>query len=116
MTEPNILDDLRRFMRTLDIPKPRELHCGRAAWDVLRNVSDKTTDVLGLTAAHLPATGLYGVPVHIDPEMPDAGWKLTEDGETVASGDMAPGHRHAAYVPGVGLVAFPDDSPLLGDN
>lgn len=103
----SLVDDLRALMRTIDIPPSRELHCGSAAWAILRNVATDTTDVLGPTFDHLPSVGLSGVPVRVDDDMPDGAWKLTEDGETVASGDFAPGHR-AAYVPGVGVLAWPE--------
>lgn len=104
-----ILDHIRALMRTIDIPPPRELRCGRAAWDVLRNVSDKTTDVLGIRREPLGTLGIYGTPVHIDDTMPDAAWKILEGDRVVSEGNFAPGHRRAAFVPGVGLIAFSDD-------
>lgn len=109
MIQPNALDDLRRLMRMFEEIPHRELHCGHVFWQVIQAAAGNATDVGGLTAAMLPAVGLYGVPVHIDDDMPDAGWRLTENGETVASGDLAPGHRLVVFVPGVGLVAFADE-------
>lgn len=102
-----LLDTLRDYMRSIDIPPPRKLHCGRATWEMFRSVTPKAIEALGSTSAHL--FGLSGIPVHIDDDMPDAAWTLTENGEVVASGDLAPDHRRVVYVPGVGMVAFRDE-------
>ena len=102
-------DDITALMRRLDIPPPRQLRCGRAAWDVLREISDKDTDVLGIVRGHFDGLGLYGTPVVIDDELPDAAWRIVEGDRVVIEGDFAPGHRRATVVPGVGLIAFSDE-------
>jgi hypothetical protein len=95
-------DDIRTLMHTLDIPPPSELRCGRAAWDVFR--SGIKTDRLGA------ADPLWGIPVHIDRELPDGAWKLLEDGKVIHEGDMMPGQRWAVYIGGVGLAAISDET------
>lgn len=109
MTTYDDMIDLIARMRTVDIQPPRTLHCGRVAWQILQNITDKTTDVLGLTRDHFDSLGLYGTPVIIDPDMPDGAWKILEGDREVISGDFAPGHRRAALVPGVGLIGFSDE-------
>lgn len=96
-----ILDDMHAVMRDFTPLPKRELRCGRAAWDVLR--SGIKTDNLGT------ADPLWGIPIHIDPELTDGAWKFLEDGEVIHEGDMTPGHRRAIYIGNVGLFGVTDE-------
>jgi len=89
-----------------DLPPARTLHCGWAAWEILRSNADKTTNVLG----GITAVDLYGMPVRVDDEMPGGAWEIREGDRRVIGGDFAPGLRCVAFVPGVGLVGFPEDA------
>lgn len=104
----NELEDLKAFMRDFTPPPRLELHCGRAAWDVMR--SGMKADPMGT------ADPLYGIPVNINPEFADGAWQLTKDGEVVSSGDYAPGHKRAFYVSGVGLIGASDEAAEIIDG
>lgn len=90
-------------MASFEPPPKRELHCGIAAWDTLRDMTPKGTGPLGLGAA-LGGAPLYGIPIHVDHAMSAGRWELREDDRVVQSGDIAPDVAGAFYVPGLGFV------------
>lgn len=102
----DILASMRAFMRSLDPPPARSLHCGIAVWDMLRELKPHDTGPIGLGAA-LGGQPLYGIPVHVDPAMTAGRWEIREGEHVVASGDIAPPeHPDALYVPGIGFVVL----------
>jgi hypothetical protein len=100
----DILVDIRAFMRSFDPPPARELHCGQAVWDTLRELTPQDNAPPDLGAA-LGSAPLYGIPVHVDPDMPAGRWELREDGRVAHSGDITP-EPGAFYVPGIGWLAI----------
>lgn len=103
--DPVTWADIKGIAETLPEPSPaRALHCGRAVWDMLRDLKPADTDPLGLGAA-LGGQPLYGVPVHVDLTMPTGRWEMREGDRVAASGDVTP-EPGAFYVPGLGWVAF----------
>ncbi len=72
-----------------DLPPARELHCGAAVWDSLRELKPTDTGPLGLGAA-LGGQPLYGVPVRVDHTMAPGRWELREGEDVVQAGDITP--------------------------
>lgn len=70
-------------------PPARELHCGPAVWDTLRELKPTDTGPIGLGAA-LGGQSLYGVPVRVDHTMAAGRWEMREGEEVVGSGDITP--------------------------
>lgn len=84
----------------VDVPPSRELHCGYAVWDTLRELKPDDTGPLGLGAA-LGGQPLYGVPVHVDHGMKQGRWELREGEDVVQSGDITPDFDgHVIYLGG----------------
>lgn len=111
--EPLSWSDMAAMVeRFLDAAPPqRELHCGIAVWDTLRDLKPEDTGPIGLGAA-LGGAPLYGVPVQVDRAMSAGRWELREGDQVVRAGDITPEHAGTAfYVPGLGWVAF-----SLGDQ
>lgn len=104
-TKPVTWADITNTMEKLrDLPPRRDLHCGQAVWDMLRDLKTDAAAPDGLSAA-LGGEPLYGVPVHVDPDMPAGRWEMREGDRVVHSGDVTP-VPGALYVPGVGFVVF----------
>lgn len=101
----DILERMAAIMRDLKPQPRRELRCGKTAWDVMR--WGMKTDPLG------NAEPLLGIPVHIDPDMRDAAWEITEDGQVVSSGDMAPDTARAFFIAGVGIIGASDEAAAM---
>jgi hypothetical protein len=101
----DILAAMKAFMDRFPPQPRRELYCGEAVWDVLRELKPADTGPLGLGAA-LGGVPLYGIPVHVDQTMRAGWWELREDGEVTKSGDITPVGASPLYVPGLGFVVF----------
>lgn len=100
----DILAAMQDFMRTFKPQPARELRCGIAVWDVLRDLKPTDTGPATLGAALL-GLPLDGIPVRIHPSLKAGQWELREDGVTVRSGDIAP-EPGALYLPGGGFFAI----------
>jgi hypothetical protein len=99
--------DIQGVMEKLgDTPSPRSLHCGAAVWELLRGLAAGGPAPEGLAGA-LGGAPLYGIPVHVDPDMAPGRWEFREGDRVVGSGDVAP-HPGALWLGDGHWIAFDD--------
>lgn len=95
---------LADLMANLPKPVSRELRVAEPVWRFMR---DTYTKAINPDAA----TALWATPVVIDDDLTGGQWQLRENGETVASGDMAPAPdgMTVTYSPYSGWIAIRSD-------
>jgi len=97
------LEDLRG-----QISDPRKLVAGHMAWEIIK--SALMPEGWAHVDAHTPITHCFGMPVHIDQDMPACAWKIVETDlgsdveRVIAEHDFAPGFQHAVHNPVNGQI------------
>ncbi len=90
-----MLDDLKG-----PFAAPRKLITGAVAWEMIKSLLAPERIADGI--AGIPIKMAFGMPVHIDPEMPACAWRIVEtDGagaeRVIFERDWAPGFTHAYW-------------------